>query len=361
MIGAAAAVLAAIGWQLASAPPAPLPSATLKHRLGQAQARISAWEIEYEAARQDQRGVPAVSYIHRLIAAKAPDKFFAWTAHGTPWLDWSDDPYQQRLVVTTDRMIAGWPLDRLFNDQPLRPDAPLPGSAPGELLLAALGWWPLANRPPPILLDDVPTALSKVAQSSAYQARPQLEKVGDRWCNVLERPGLDRLWLDAYRGCALVARQYSPSGKDRVQRFEFADFQELLPGIWAPFTLRNIQYERMAGGRPGRVLHDNKLTFLRVRLNEAVTDARFCFEPPPGSIGRTGDGPLRQVVPGGQTYLDEVLNWIHRYQELAEAPKLHALWPRPLDILLGALLGGFAVVGLKWKGHILLRWVKGGS
>jgi hypothetical protein len=345
MIVVATVFLAATNCQPPNA--RPLPSAILKQRLRQAQTRIWAWEIEYESQREIQPGVPAVTYVHRIVAAKAPDKFFSWAAHGTPSVDWRDDPYQQRLTITGNRMITERPLDRQFSDQSLPPDASLPGSAPNEILLTALGWWPLTERPPPILLDNVPTALSRVAESPAYEARSRLEKAGDRWCYVLENPGLDQLWLDADRNHALVARQYSPSGQGQIQRFEFADFRELLPGTWVPFTLRNLRYECTSDGKPGRVLVDARLTFLRVRLNEEVDDARFRFHALPGSRGRFNDEPLRQTAPGGEEYLNEVVDWTRRNWPEKRIPA--SQWYLS-DILIGTVIGALATV------IILLIW-----
>jgi hypothetical protein len=277
-----------------------------------------------------------------------------------PWLDWRDDPYQQRLTVTADRLVAERPLDRIFNEQRLRPDDPLPGTAPQELLLFAPAWWPLTQRPSATLVDKLPAALSAVARSAKYQARPQPEHVGGRWCHVLECPGRDQLWLDVERGCAVVARQISYPDQDRVHRVEFSNFREVLPGIWAPFTSRNIHYKRAPDGALGKVVLDATLTVLRVRLNEQVEDARFEFKPRPGSVGKIGDGPLRQAVPGGEEYLDEMVEWIRRYRPQTEAPTSRSGWVNWTDIALGALLGGVVVTALFWRP----RWISrrgGGS
>lgn len=324
MMAANVVLFLTTAWLLsAGGKPAPLSTPALKQRLGEAQARIWSWEIEYESAREVRPGLPAEAYSHRVVAAKAPDRFFHWGSHGVPWLDWRDDPHQQRLTVTAERLIAERPLDRIFNQQALRPDDPLPGTAPQELLLIALGWWPLARRPSPNLVDKLPAALSAVARSSAYQAGPQLEQLAGRWCQVLECPGRDQLWLDIERSCAVVARQISYPRQAIVHRVEFSNFREVLPGIWAPFTLRNIHYERSPNGAMGKAVIDATLNVLRIRLNEQVDDARFRFEPLPGSVGKIDGQPLRQVVPGGEEYLDEVVEWIRRYSPQATSPTNH--------------------------------------
>jgi hypothetical protein len=339
---------------------APLSTPVLKGRLTEAQARLWAWEVEYESAREERPGVPSKSYLHRIVAAKAPDLFFHCSAHGTPQLDWREDPYQQRLTVTAERMFSERPLDRFFIEWRVRPDQPLPGRAP-ELLLIALGWWPLTMRPAVLLDDKLPASLSAVAQSSAYHVRSSLEQAGGRWCHVLEFPGRDQLWIDVDRGCAVVARQidYSIPAR-RVHRVEFADFREMLPNVWVPFRLRNLIYERARDGTVGPPVLDATLHVRQVLLNEAVDDARFRFSPLPGSVARIDDQPLRQVVPSGEEYLDDVVRWIRRYDEQPEVTRSQTLPVSWSDVALGALLGAVVVGALLWWARCRAIW-GGGS
>lgn len=348
------AVLVSGLMQQASERPVSLSTPVLKQRLAEAQARLWAWEVEYESAREDRPGVPAKSYVHRIVAAKAPDRFFHWSAHGTPHLDWRDDPYQQRLTVTAERMFFERPLDRCFIEKRMRPDEPLPGTAPLELLLVALGWWPLAQRPPRLLVDKLPASLSAVAHSAAYEARSSLEHVGGRWCQVLESRGRDQLWLDVDRGCAVVAREINFSVPARVHRVEFADFREILAGVWVPFTLRNLIYEHAQDGVVGQTIIDATLAVRQVRLNEAVDDARFQFKVLPGSAAVIDDRPLRQAIAGGEEYLDEVVEWIRRYMPQADPPIAQIGWADWADVALGALLAAVVIIAILfgWRGWV---------
>jgi hypothetical protein len=65
--------VAVAGLILAVGRPPSLSTLVLKQRLAEAQDRLWAWEIEYETAREDRPGVPAESYSHCVVAAKAPD------------------------------------------------------------------------------------------------------------------------------------------------------------------------------------------------------------------------------------------------------------------------------------------------
>lgn len=353
MAAALALTLAAAGLTPAIVQPSGLSTVELKKRLEEAQAPLWAWEIESESAREERPGVPAERYVHRIVAAKAPDRFFHWNAHGTPRLDWRDDPTQQRLIVHADRFIIERPLDRFFIEGQLRSGDPLPGTASQELLLTALGWWPLADRPSPPLMNMLPKSLTTVARSSAYQARPTMERVGGRWCQVLECPGRDQIWLDIDRGCAVVARQITYTRPSQVHRIEFADFREMVPKVWVPRTLHNLIYEKAPDGTLGQPIVDGTIHLLQVRLNEAVDDARFQFKPSPGSIADNGHKLLRQVIPGGEEYLDEVVEWSRRYRPKVDIPECQIGWGNWSDMACGALLGGVVITLLFW----CPRWI----
>ncbi len=200
-------LLAAAEWISAGDRPALLSSPALKQQLAKAQDRLWAWEVEYESDRTDRSGVQAKSYVHRVVAVKAPDRFFHWGSHGAAGFDWQEDPYQQRLTVTSNRMIVEYPWARIFAEKQLSPRDPLPGTAPQELLLMALGWWSLAQRPSPNVNDELPAALSAVSRSSMYKARSQMELIGDRWCHVLECPGAT--------SCGWMSSVAAPSSSDR--------------------------------------------------------------------------------------------------------------------------------------------------
>jgi hypothetical protein len=318
----------------------------LKQCLAENQARLWAWEIEYESARNDHNGVAANSYVHRIVAAKAPDRYFHWSAHGTPWMESWEDPYQQRLYVSSNRMISERPLHRLYSEHSLGPSDTLPGTASEELLLVALGWWPLAERPSATLVDEMPSALAKVACSSAYQARSRLEQLGEWRCQVLECPGRDCLWLDIERGCTLVARQISYPVQARVHRIEFSSFREMLPDFWAPYTIRNIHYHRSSDGTLGELIFESTLIIKRIRLNEDVEDARFVFQVRPGSVARIEDGPPRQTATGGEEYLDEVAEWVSRFSPQSTSRNSSTSWFKWSDVAVGAFLGGILIWAL---------------
>jgi hypothetical protein len=304
--------------------PATLTTEELRQRLLEANARVRAWYVEYESAREDSTGKPAVSYMHRVVAAKAFDRFFLWNTHGAPWLDWREDPDQQRLFLASGTAITDEAFHRVFRVSPWAADATVPGSAKREFLFVALGWWPLDKRLPP-MPGDLPTVLPAVARSPKYVASSRQELVQGRWCHILEYPGRDRLWLDCERNCVIVAREaFDEKGLLR-QRIESSRYREVLSGIWVPFEFRNIHFDP---ARPnprvenGVKTLDSVLRVIDVRLNDQVTDGVFRFEPLPGSI-RIENNRIQQELPGCADYLDKVVDWSQKHFELPSSPSQH--------------------------------------
>jgi len=328
--------------------PATLGTKELKQRLIEANARVRAWYVEYESERQLSTGQPAESYLHRVVAAKAPDSFFHWGSHGTAGLDWRDDPLQQRLVLTSSMAVAERPLHRSFHSLSLAPHSPLPGSAPGEFLFLALGWWQFDKRPPPAMLGDVYSVFPAIARTPRYVANPRQELVHGRWCHILENPGRDKLWLDCQRNCAILARElFDVQTGLLAERIESNGHWEVQPGTWAPSEFRNRLVDPTAtppNGANGVKTVDSVLKVLQVRLNDQVSDDLFRFEPLPGSIELDEDGQLKQELPGSADYMESVVGWTQRHYRFSALPVPDSGSATEAGIEAAILAGGIAVL-----------------
>jgi hypothetical protein len=291
-----------------------IPTTTeLRQRLLEANARIRAWYVEYESIEELAAGEAAKSYLHRVVAAKAPDRFFLWNAHGSPELDWREDPDQQRLHLIASTAIAEQPFHRSIRTWPWPGEATVPGTAQREFLCVALGWWPFEKRAPPTP-GDLPTVLPAVARSLDYVVNPQQEMVDGRWCHILEYPGRDKLWVDCERNCAILAREaFDEKGRLRG-RIEARGLYEVGSGIWGPREFRNIIFDPdIPNGQGAGIAKtlDALMRVLDIRVNEQVSDELFRFEPLPGSI-QTEKEIIKQEFPGATNYLSDLVAWLQR-------------------------------------------------
>jgi hypothetical protein len=301
---------------------------------------VRSWYVEYETeAVEGGIELPAGRYVHRVIAAKWPDRYYHWSTKGSQDYGWRNDPGQQRLTMDGPNVVNEHVWDRSFEVVPSRTGAPLPGTAPQELLWFALGWWPFERRSAPRLLDT-PVVFREVAASSSYVVRPFLEQVGTHQCHVLEYPGHDRLWLDCDRYCAVMAREVmDPDSGKPWRRLEMDMHRELQPGIWVPTRMRHVEWR--TDGRSGKATRivDIGLKIVDAQVNCDLPDGLFRFQPVPGSLEISRDNHFVQRVPGGMEHLDDIASGAAAYAasvEEARPPRSESI-AEYCVILLGVL------------------------
>jgi hypothetical protein len=338
----------------AEPPAATMTAPELRAALRKAQDAIQSLFVVYTSDDYDESRYAKGHYLHRTIAAKAPDSLLHMTAHGDAVLPWIDDPYQQRARVRNGHLFNEYPFNRSYFEQDvdLKKDG-LPGTLPQEFLFIATGVWPPTGVKPPRPVSPAdPYVLKEVASSESYtQVRPRLESVAGRWCHVLERPGKDRLWIDVERGCALMARETHAATTGRLaQRIELGGHREVRPGIWFPMEMTNIRYDHDASGeeKQGRVWKNAKHEVLEVHIND-VDDAVFQWEPPPGALCLPDDTLPFQSKPGGIEHIAAMASWVRRHHRLS-TPQSATVLP----MVGGAILVGLLIVFLPpWKDRLL--------
>jgi hypothetical protein len=304
----------------------------------EAQRSIKGLRVAYRSYDYDPRRYPRGSYSHRIVAARSPGDLYHVSAHGHDRLDWRDDPFQQRATISGQHLYNEFYINRVFFDYDVRPEDGLPGSLSSEFFFLATGIWPLEGLRPP-RPDGRAFVLREVAASPDYSAvRPEQEMVGGRWCHVLEYPGYDRLWLDAGRGFALLAREtHSVRTGALVQRVELGGHREVSRGIWMPRTMRNIQYDHNARTEEGRrrVYLDATHDVTEVEVNDQVDSRLFAFHPRPGSMRTDPGKPLVQVRPGGLDHLDDLARLIRGD---GPAPPVGGRSPVGVQVAIGTVL-----------------------
>jgi hypothetical protein len=308
------------------APRAVYTAGQLRAALALGQERIRSLRVVYRSYDYDPAKYPKGTYLHREVEARAPYDFCHVSAHGHDHLDWQDDPLQQHAYVTKGHAINEYSINRVFGENDVRPEEGLPGSLPQEFFFAATGIWPHTGWRPP-RPEGRAYVLSEVATEREYQVvRPVQELVDGRWCHVLERPGLDRLWLDVERGCTLLARESSLKlGGTLVQRIELGGHRQVAAGVWLPGWMRNIQFDYNAPTEEGRrrAYRDTRHVVIEAWANRETNLPTFHRRP--GELRFGAEGTPTQVVPGGQDHLDDLAQWIVRHATIARSDG-HSPW-----------------------------------
>jgi hypothetical protein len=115
-----------------------------------------------------------------------------------------------------------------------------------------------------------------------YKILPKTETVSGMDCWVLEWPGMDRLWVAPTRDYAVVRRAYcwGPSKPLRLD-VTHADYREVKPGFWLPFSTIEDKYADIRAGSVkeaewGKIAAhiENKVTSLTVdNLEDSFFDS----------------------------------------------------------------------------------------
>jgi hypothetical protein len=130
----------------------------------------------------------------------------------------------------------------------------------------------------------LPEALQE--NKNKYDLRGSMEKVGDVWCHVLERKGLDEIWVQTAPFTAILRRRYrwSQDGPLR-QDVAFAKFEEVAPGVRLPLALTVDRYTAPWDEAPiiaGRLASRHQLAVKKI-IADDFPDKEFRIEIPVGT------------------------------------------------------------------------------
>jgi hypothetical protein len=286
----------------------------IKDRLAAAQRLIRSIHLKYRAPAAEGMGAPSGGFVRREVIAREPCLLLHSSAHGHDALAWEDDPFQQQTIVLQNRYYNSFPINRTYATGPLGPEDSLPGSLNKEFVFVGIGLWPFPGRPAP-RTETGPIVLVEVAQSPAFKdVGPLQEPVDGRWCHILSRDEEDFLWLDVARGCTLMRRETrDPIQGNILQRFDFHEHAEDLPGVWLPRLVRNTQYRPLSEAGAREQINFSAMIELEIMGVNCVEDSQFEFEPPRGAVLLGDDLPSsRQVRAGGVEHLDSLVQWTMR-------------------------------------------------
>lgn len=289
----------------------------IQRRLRELYGSIKSFYAIYEISSSPDEDRPLGDLLHREVAMLAPAFVLHFNAHGNSRVHWSDDLRAQWAHVTPTTVTSNWIRNRTHSvwKWDSTKDSSLPGSLPQEWFFKATGLWPLEDRLAMKAENGIPFPLRLVAEDQRYSlADPPTEDVHGRLCHVICREGLDRIWLDLDRNCALVARElYEASTGKCLLRFEVTPQKQIVPGIWLPEQIRQIRFDPDRQVESTRFpLVDFECKVTNWRVND-LTEEEFLFHERPGEVWLNPPEKVpRQTQPGTEDYLDDVAAWIGR-------------------------------------------------
>ncbi len=187
-----------------------------------------------------------------------------------------------------DQMVLMWPNAKKVGDRAVREG--LPGIDLYADVIGLDGAVSMLERslkgPSPF-----PYRVDVALATGRYEVVEPEAREGESRCVVVERKGLDRLWLDRDRGYSVVRRDWRwAEGKSLRNRVRNSYFREDLPGVWLP---RSSTVEFM--GKPD-VAPDTLCVTARISVKDLQVRPNESFVP------RAKVGMIVFDMPGKKDY-----------------------------------------------------------
>jgi hypothetical protein len=298
---------------------------------GESRARLQGLLVEnYGRARDPKTGEWEHHGVRRVIAARGKlrrAETYHFDDNFSPDLDIRHDV----VYFTGESLNVFCPPQRYLEVTRKLADSPYNLKARCEFYLECTGWWPPGDTGEAPPLWGHPFFLHDALADPHCRVRPLQEQVDGAWCCVVERPGVDTLWLDPALGFMMRRREWLHGHRVAPARdYELSGYRPMGPGIWLPWQVRRVSYKapgETAGGPP-EVAVDTIATVVRAEVNR-VSDAEFRWAPLPGTLTRDLDTEHVEQTPGGLTFLDTVMDLARRRAAIYARNRLPALRDRP--------------------------------
>ncbi|MDR2707053.1 MAG: hypothetical protein LBC02_14875 [Planctomycetaceae bacterium] len=316
-----------------SPPEAKYSADEIKQVLLETASAIKSLRVTYRSEYYTNPDAPKGTYLYRKILMMSPYFLNHTNSHPCDLFSWENDPLLQQAFIQKEIGYNIFPFCSVYFVMKHSPTDGLSGTLPGEFFFNATGIWVMEQRKAPTW-EEIPVSLRDVANHPEYNyVRPLQEKISDRWCHVLSWSERDTLWLDMEHGGVLTAREtFHPKTGVLMQRYELSHHEEVVPKIWIPRKLRNIQFDFSAKTEEGqkRRVIDGCFNIDEVEVNN-LTESDFDFTPPHGALltydaqNPNAEYPY-QSVPGGEELLDRLADWIQSMQSQQKVRKTTSYW-----------------------------------
>jgi hypothetical protein len=323
----------------------------------EARGRLQSLSMEYES---DDKHSQSSTKVRVVIAVRGASRYVS-AVHFT-----SDFPPELDLKTIgtyfdgANGALTQFYPNLLYCDTFRKTAARVSWKARGDFFLECTGWWPSGDLDP-----DNPrlgTYLHKVLADPRSRLLPRKEEVDGAWCHVVERPGIDKWWLDSQLGFAPRRREWEMGDGDIVLPLHYllSDYREAAPKIWVPWHLERQVFKQRPKGA-GKTSDRERFALAEVKWVEVnrVRADQFQFEAPPGAVVKDQDTGEVTQLPGGLLFLDSVADRQQKraaiFQRLA-ATRDNTVREEKSDVLLILSIILMFIICLALTLKILIAW-----
>ncbi len=281
---------------------------------------VNRWRIEYETTPSaTSKGSVAT---HQIMAVAAPGELYHLGAHFSRDHPWQADPYCQEFFIHQGSTCQRWSFNRaFFSGRKMNSGDAVPGSIPEDALLPIVPRWPVSTYKMPVGISGARIIAAEALQSPDYLLLSDSEPVGGEDCAVLDRDGIDRIWIATSKGLCVMRRDIRDRRSGRVLRRIVTDkVDQVAPGFWLPTEYRTQILSVRQHTNEDMVQSEYKVQILSCVLNENVADSIFIPVHRPGSIRYDSENRFTQASAGGEDLLDDIVNFMTKHAGLPMKP-----------------------------------------
>jgi hypothetical protein len=183
----------------------------------------------------------------------------------------------------------------------------------------------------------VPLAL----QAPQYHLLASHENVNGEECAVFDN-GLDRIWIAYQKGICVMRRETRTPAGQLMQRISTDKVEEIKPGLWLPTELRSQLFSIVKTSDSGAPTTEFGVHILRCEFNNDVPESTFNPTFGPGYIKLDDANQFKQISPGGEDLLDNIVMLLVNYVHLPSKAGLADKYTSAL-LFLGGLAAGIGV------------------
>ncbi|MCB9871148.1 MAG: hypothetical protein H6837_14920 [Planctomycetes bacterium] len=287
---------------------------------------------------------PSGHYVHGELSFLGSDQMLLDSGHGWSTRSWKAFYARSRSYLRGRRIQVEWPNKLAFEEKQLAEGEQIERFAVQSWFRAS-GYWPRRCGIPEPRFFGTSTGLITALRDRDYVVRPGRDAAHGAQCVVLEKAGVDRIWLDPDKGFALRRRHWLQGGVLAME-VEVPQLRSVGPlFLPANYTVRVL---RSATGTEMSTATRIDATVLDYRLNDLGPD-ELRYTAPPGMFrfDRVHPENAKQIVPGGlRLLLDEAERQRH----------VHAAEHRTRGLSFGLLA---ALIAALWAASWLLpTWLQ---
>jgi hypothetical protein len=280
-------------------------------RNGSAWRTVRRWLIEYETTVLNAKS-PYLP-VHRIMAASAPGELYCFGSHASAQ-PWRIDAFSQDFFIHNGKTYQRWPFSRSYATGTITNGETISGSLPNDLLLTFVPNWPLTAYKMPSFGSGFEIMVPLALQASQYHLLAGHQYVNGAECAVFDN-GVDRIWIAYEKGICVMRREIRTATGQLMQRISTDKVEQIKPRLWLPTELRSQLFSTKTSDS-GAQTAEFGVHILRCEFNNDVPDSTFNPTFAPGTIEVNDANQFKQISPGGEDLLDNVVALLVKHMHL---------------------------------------------